>query len=310
MDGTLLYKNKPVNAVFEPPLMTWNEYHAIPEAVRPVYWRMKDAGMSEDYVEVVADGVKTYGGLIDELYALIDQNRVDVKYNFVYLLTASGGHCRFQVYYVKSGVIYASSTNTSTSGLYSDSLVIRSSGSNVYYYSNGNHDNSSVTAAAGTKYRYYYNTATLGQLNTKAENCILNDGTTVENAVKTITAKPSDIFTPETGFEIFDDTIQQIKIGRMVQLLFSIKKPNNAHITFDSSRTKLGTLASGWRPTSFIMTPTSGSDSPNSYVNQLVANLVIVPTDGSVNIDKALNLNAYNPHLEQIFITVCYIGEE
>ena len=244
-------------------------------------------------VSVTADGVKSHATLLDELLALADTSKIGRNTVLVYAPPNGNiNYCHIDRDTTSNGISFSNTiiglNNNNVVDYY---FILKNGGCKYKERVNGSvTDNSTNAPTSGAKYILYYNIVATG----------------VEPAE--ITANPSDIFTPESDFAIYDNTIQQIKVGRTVQLLFSIKKSDNRSITFNSSRTKLGTLASGWRPISYVMQPTCGSDTRNSYINQLVANLGI-NSNGDVFIDKASNVTAPTPKLEQIYITVCYIAE-
>lgn len=125
------------------------------------------AGISElhgtltdtDYVEVTADGVKTYGALLNELYALIDSSKI-TKESCVKLVVNN------EITYLhitNSGADYysAMSFSTSNSGLLLGTITIKSSGSTYTgsYVAAGTYvldDYSSNVASAGKKIKFVY----------------------------------------------------------------------------------------------------------------------------------------------------------
>lgn len=162
-----------------------------------------DAGAQSDYVEVVADGVKTTSTLFDELYALVDRSRVNV--NTVLQYEASGTMYSVKMTAITSTAILfgtnciATQANNQSiqiiyvfksSGSLSEVLRISQSSPYIEYLVQ-----STDTPASGTIYRIYYNDAHTFDFNTKAENCIFDptgtslSSTNAEDAIKEVDGK-------------------------------------------------------------------------------------------------------------------------
>lgn len=131
-----------------------------------------------DYVEVVADGVKTYSALLDELFSIIDVSRLS-SVSSIYYVTSSGTvHTSVLRTKRQNDTIleFISPVLESVGHLYFHSLTVQQSSSKIITIdlsSTATHtDNSSSVLASGNKFRLYYNDAHTFDFNTKAENCI------------------------------------------------------------------------------------------------------------------------------------------
>lgn len=140
---------------------------------------------SEDYVEVMGDGVKTYGTLFSELYAKIDMNKitpyavlqVDILF---YNIVRKPPNLRFGL--VNSG---------SGSGATQMAIQLKSSSSECVYVqvtsqTSGNTVVNKIDeiATSGIKLTLYYgNKKAVVDLQTTANRCWLSNGDTVESAL-------------------------------------------------------------------------------------------------------------------------------
>lgn len=117
--------------------------------------------IDKGYVEVTADGVKTYRQLIDSLYTLLDLSKI-TKNSYVYA-EEDNAYLYFQgligtgegAYYAYTRVIYTGSA-TNVSGLYFRSTGSGYSRQYISSSSVSNINNSSVVPADGTKITLYY----------------------------------------------------------------------------------------------------------------------------------------------------------
>ena len=129
-----------------------------------------DAGAQSDYVEVVADGVKTWRELLNALYALLDTSRVSKTAVLVYIVS---GTERVAVLDYSESSAFEFASASVVSGARIEVFGVKSANS---YHGTGvgttvNDDSTSVVAS-GRKIRLYYNDAHTFDFNTKAENCI------------------------------------------------------------------------------------------------------------------------------------------
>lgn len=140
--------------------------------------------VSDDYVEVTADGKKTRSQLYNELFALIDISKV----SYFSKLVASGWVKPVE-FYSSTQIICATITTVDGTATYSQSDYLQASGSEGYWR---NITNSGVTSgnrgsdivSNGTKIQFYYgNKKAVVDLQTTANRCLLNSGQTVEGAL-------------------------------------------------------------------------------------------------------------------------------
>ena len=134
---------------------------------------------SDEYVEVVADGVKTNSQLLDELYALVDNDKIST------LSYISRGDARFRFSRIVSGYYSFFETYGNTSSDIVDYLNLKSSGSTLSYFQNGTPDDVSGNhPASGTKFTLYYgNKYSVIDLQTTANRCLMPDGSSVQDAL-------------------------------------------------------------------------------------------------------------------------------
>jgi hypothetical protein len=140
---------------------------------------------SEDYVEVTADGVKTYGALLNELYALMDVSKLsECSY-----LTDGSAILR---YVIKGSGFYRFTAMSDSDGTYTYEIIYRlnSAQSDIYVWrfkENGSILVTSYTntvASSGTKITLYYGTSsTVINLKTDANYCQYDENTTVKQAI-------------------------------------------------------------------------------------------------------------------------------
>lgn len=109
---------------------------------------------SNGYVQVVADGTKTYSQLLSALYALIDSSKVSADSYVVWELPNSYKvFCRLGI--IATGKYDVASVQENNIVKFS----IRSSASTYYLYSmanNTNTNNSSSAVQSGTTFTFYY----------------------------------------------------------------------------------------------------------------------------------------------------------
>ena len=136
---------------------------------------------SEDYVEVTADGTKIYGTLLNELYALIDFNKVSKNA----ILTLNG--LIYNPIIVQNDGCYFSRTGIDNNLPAVYEIGVRESNSYYNYYQNNQYTNrTNDTVPVGTKLTLYYgNKKATVDLQTTANRCLLTDGeTTVADVVE------------------------------------------------------------------------------------------------------------------------------
>lgn len=146
-----------------------------------------------DYVEVVADGVKTKGTLLNELLALVDTSRLNSNSCLYW-----EDEVLFLIIQKKDStyVDFATALGYSQPP-YSITYRVRlsSSSSFIEYTANGQSNKSSEVYTSGKKIRLYYNDAHTFDFNTKAENSIFDptgtslSSTNAEDAIKEIDGK-------------------------------------------------------------------------------------------------------------------------
>ena len=135
-----------------------------------------------DYVEVVADGTKTYSTLLNELFALVDNARLshktifEIDYgndnkNLFALIVNSPSLLMFTMPYTDS------TTNIVTVGLSENGSTYKESVNNTIT------NNSSQVPASGRKLVVYYDSATL-DLATRASNCVYDNSNSGLNATE------------------------------------------------------------------------------------------------------------------------------
>jgi hypothetical protein len=139
--------------------------------------------ISEDYVEVTADGNKTYAQLLNELYADAD------------LIKANGSTTRliigvsiFNIFGLSNYECYFSAA--SLNGQLPATEEIRVSSSSYYnrYRQGQFSDLSSTKPTSGTKITLYYGTdKAVVDLQTTANRCLMSDGTSLQIKTKTLT---------------------------------------------------------------------------------------------------------------------------
>lgn len=132
--------------------------------------------IEEDYVEVVADGVKTYGTLLNELYIASDLSKVG---NSTQLLI---GVSIYSLIGVASGICYFTQVSMNSQLPAVQEIGIDSSNSyNHRYRQNQFTDLSSTVPTNGTKITLYYgNKVAVIDLQTMANRCITSDGRNVQ----------------------------------------------------------------------------------------------------------------------------------
>ena len=148
---------------------------------------------SDEYVEVeqVTGGEKTYATLLNELYALIDRNKLTDN---SYIIDDDGStKKKIIINRIGPSIIYGTSFDyAGSANMYITTLDLASSGS--YYVewtitqSNVTNTNKSSTAVTvGTKFTLYYgNKSAVIDLQTTANRCLMSDGNSVEDTVKKI----------------------------------------------------------------------------------------------------------------------------
>lgn len=204
---------------------------------------------SEDYVEVVADGDKTYADLLDELANQIDFTKVGVYSCLVY----AGVDVYLCVDFNSNNgeISFSRSTAYNLSHYFTIARPIVSTNGSTWYEYRGNaiYNNGVNKPSNGRKLTLYYgNKKAVVDLQTTANRCLMGDGRTVQQALS-----PSGYITD--GLSYTNCTYISggyIKIGNLVQL--SIK------VTITTASTSV---------TDYITLPSSISPSvPVSLISQ------------------------------------------
>lgn len=186
-----------------------------------------------DYVEVAADGVKTYATLLLELLNSADASKLsrDSKLQ-------SGGDILDCVYWTTlTNEIMFSSVIVNKSTLKAESqtidVTIGSSASFVWTNGSSSSNLSNTVVPSGTKFTLYYNDAHTFDFNTKAENCIFDptgtslSSTNAEDAIKEVDAKVDrgSVSVTADGVKTYDTLLTELyaavdasKISRMSKL--------------------------------------------------------------------------------------------
>lgn len=145
--------------------------------------------ISEEYVEVTADGVKTVSTLLNELYALIDRTKIGENSQLVQI---SGNDITcFEFARIRSDRInFYSIDQADTTTLYTTEYSVRATNSTGYNWNVGVNGTSSVSNLAsvilssGVKYILYYGTdKAVVDLQTTANRCLMSNGSTVQATV-------------------------------------------------------------------------------------------------------------------------------
>lgn len=128
-----------------------------------------------DYVEVVADGVKTLSTLLNELYALINTTKLSSA-SYVEIKSINGNSTIYNYQYMDtSQSIYCSMSLVTASGGEMNTVTIKSTGSTrKSAVGTTVTDESSSIFDSGTKIRMYYNRYSL-DLTTRASNCVYDN---------------------------------------------------------------------------------------------------------------------------------------
>lgn len=143
--------------------------------------------ISEDYVEVTADGTKTYRQLLDELYSHIDLDKVNAQ-NTVIVIEQSWGKEIFILRAILDNgtlAFFNSSLAVSSPWVYVSELGVKASNSTYIESNTGastNH-NSDVPTSGSKITLYYGNDKAVVDLQTTANRCLLSDGRNVQQAV-------------------------------------------------------------------------------------------------------------------------------
>lgn len=137
--------------------------------------------ISEEYVEVTADGVKTYAQLLNELYALIDSDKITNESKLVYnnqtVYSLSGKYSNGY----RFGMVY----EINSSAFKLQYIYIHSTTSLLMSCSNTTTtDSSDSTPSSGIKFTLYYgNYKAVVDLQTTANRCLMSNGESVESAL-------------------------------------------------------------------------------------------------------------------------------
>ena len=144
---------------------------------------------SEDKVEVVADGVKTYATLLNELYALIDKTKITPQSILVY----NNEEFFNLLWFNNSEISLGGNGGMTGSYLVNNSVCLKASGSTSERFltnSNGTTTYSTFSAnkpTNGYKIVFYYGTSsTVINLKTSADYCQYDEDNTIKDVLTTI----------------------------------------------------------------------------------------------------------------------------
>ena len=200
-----------------PRTMTYAEYQLLTEEERQGEIVIKDYPTPEegDYVEVVADGVKTYGALIAELDGLVNFSKLN-KNTKIVIPNGSFTEVFPIVRFSDSGAYFARTMYGSSSEIdfqairLGDVSSARYIGGAITSSSTGVSNSTSTVPTSGTKIILYYNKTQTLELGTLAENCMMSDGSNVQDRLGgdftlagTITAIGGNVTIPATANEVF-----------------------------------------------------------------------------------------------------------
>lgn len=142
--------------------------------------------IEEDYVEVTADGVKTFGMLLNEIWSALDISKINNKT----VLTI--GSDNFYLRRKQNTILIFSGFRILNTHGYYESAYLKSNDSSLclatYTESSGDwviDDETNDVVANNIKITLYYGTkSSIVELNTDAQHCIMSDGeTNVEEAI-------------------------------------------------------------------------------------------------------------------------------
>lgn len=129
-----------------------------------------------DYVEVVADGSKTYTNTLNDFYEVVDTSRLCDNSKIVFTKPNGTEYIVALTCVYTNALLFTGTQEYAAYTLYYRVIKLASSGSFMDERSN-NSDTvyESQTVPSGTKIRLYYNDAHTFDFNTKAENCIYDN---------------------------------------------------------------------------------------------------------------------------------------
>jgi len=143
---------------------------------------------SDEYVEVTADGTKTFAQLLAELYAKVDFNKLSAS---SYLKRTNSGIIsrltNIGTNYIQFGTADGTSSDARVVGV---KIASQSTDCSFVFYSVSapstisKSDATSTAPSEGAKIQLYYgNKSAVIDLQTTANRCLMNDGSTVQNAI-------------------------------------------------------------------------------------------------------------------------------
>lgn len=234
--------------------------------------------VSDDYVEVTADGEKTWETLLNELRAEIDLTKVTIYSALTY-----NGDIYSALYIDNNTLAFSSSGNVSpvSGGTPATvEMLIRSSSSQCFVISGTTAtDVSSNKPTNGTKITLYYgNKKATVDLQTTSNRCVRPNGETVENAIA-----PSDIagkITQSSSYTFSQRSFR--KIGNLVVISFQASGTYTAN-----NLNNLLTLDSSIRPSTNRFASFVGSDSQGNPIT--AANCIAFSSDGKVSVVPVSN---------------------
>ena len=177
---------------------------------------------SDDSVEVVADGVKTWTQLLNELYTKIDFTKLTDNSVFDMVTTSHNYH---QLELNSNSLVrFTMSRTNSDNSISSYTAWISSSGS-AYNTTSGQYSSQIVTN--GYKFILYYgNKKATVDLQTTANRCLLTDGTTVQsrldksNAI--LTNIPSSVTTVADAISNIYSQLSALNIAELLPINYSV----------------------------------------------------------------------------------------
>lgn len=139
---------------------------------------------SDEKVEVVANGTKTYATLLNELYALVDLSKL--SQNSAIILNIGGEKYAYHIEVFYEGTYEFTWTRVRTNAQLIKTILLREQSGSAYVYSvdGTKTDHSTDSPTSGTKITLYYgNKSAVIDLQTTSNRCVRPNGKTVESAL-------------------------------------------------------------------------------------------------------------------------------
>ena len=139
---------------------------------------------SDDKVEVTADGVKTWGTLLSELYNAVDSNKLKLSSQIE--LVVGSYKAMYYVQNISSSEYVFVNIGDRTTKVRTTTMVLSSTSSIYDVYEGTNNPLTNNSPDNGTKITLYYgNKKATVDLQTTANRCWMSDGQSVESALTT-----------------------------------------------------------------------------------------------------------------------------